>query len=226
MNGRRPVVGVTCSARGGRFMWWCNRLALWRAGARAVRLVPGGTVARETLDALVLGGGDDIEATLYRDEIDPTVRMDDARDALERDLLHWAWDRGVPVLGICRGAQMINVALGGTLHEEVKEAFPFARHRRQVLPRKRVTVTSNSRLAGILASARCRVNALHHQAIDRLGDGLRVVARDENGVIQGIEAADGRRFAFGVQWHPEFLVFDRGQQRLFRALAGAARGVA
>jgi len=219
---KRPRIGVTCSDRGGRLMWQFNRLALWRAGVRAVRLSPGGRTSAVGLDGLILGGGDDIEAALYEGDAVAQVRVDPERDALERELVGVAWARELPLLGICRGAQMINVARGGTLHGEVRAAYPEARHRKLVLRRKRVDIRADSRLGTLLGVGHCRVNALHHQAVDRAGAGLRIVAEDRHGMVQALEASDGR-FVLGVQWHPEFLIVAPEQRRLFRGLVDAAR---
>ena len=221
----RPRIGVSTSRRAGWFMWQCNRLAVARAGGRAVRLYPGGPRPLDELDGLIIGGGDDITATLYGGEIDPAIRIDAKRDRLELDLLEQASARGWPVLGICRGAQMINVFFGGSLHTDIYAIYKEAPRLRTVLPRKTVHIEEGSKLAEILGSSSCRVNALHHQSVDRLGRGLRVVARDQIGIVQGIEACD-REFMVGVQWHPEFLVADAGQQGLFGALVRAAEPAA
>ncbi|TVR97715.1 MAG: gamma-glutamyl-gamma-aminobutyrate hydrolase family protein [Rhodospirillales bacterium] len=222
---RRPRIAVTSSRRRGTLMWWFNRLSLWRAGARAVRLVPGdGRIGLDGIDGVVLGGGDDIHAELYGAELRPRVRIDPERDELELNVLKAALAAGLPALGICRGAQMINVFLGGTLHADIHEIYLTAPRMQTALPRKTVTLEADSRLKRIIGRARDRVNALHHQSIDRLGRGLRVVARDEHGIIQAIER-ETEPFLVGVQWHPEFMVFDSGQQRLFRALVAAAAGM-
>ncbi len=223
MTSRKPVIGVTTSRGRGRMMWWFNRFALWRAGARSVRLEPRRKIPIEKLDGLVLGGGDDIDADLSGAElVRPVVTLDPDRDALELELLRFAIDRTLPVLGICRGSQMVNVSLGGTLHGDIHEVYRTAPRMRTPLPRKTIRIVPQSRLFEIIGKARDRVNALHHQSVARLGRGLRVAARDEHGIVQAIECPSAP-FLLGVQWHPEFMVFDPGQQKLYRALVAAAR---
>ena len=224
---RRPVIGVTTARRGGRIMWWFNWLAIYRAGGRAVRVSPNRPRDVGSLDGLLVGGGDDIGLSLYYDisnkpELQADIRIDHERDLLERDLVHQARARSLPVLGICRGAQMINVARGGTLHRDIYDSFRDAPKLRTPLPRKQVMIEPGSHLHEILGTTECRVNALHHQSVDELGAGLQVVSRDAHGIVQAIELA-AAQFVIGVQWHPEFLVFDRGQMRLFRSLVAAAR---
>lgn len=221
MTRRRPTIGVTTARRGGRFMWWFNRLAVWRAGGRAVRILPGADRPVHALDGLIVGGGDDIGAALYGGEVVLNVRVDHDRDRLEQSAVWTARARGVPVLGICRGAQMINVVYGGSLHTDIYEVYEAAPRMRTILPRKTIRVASGSILEGILTCSVCRVNALHHQSMDRIGHGLQVVARDDYGIVQAIEGTKAS-LTLGVQWHPEFLVFDRGQQNLFRTLVEAA----
>jgi putative glutamine amidotransferase len=217
----RPLIGVTTSRRGGWRSFLFHKLALARVGARARRLMAGEPLPDEPFDGLVIGGGDDIGAEIYGGRVLPDVRIDPERDKLELKLLDTALEEGVPVLGICRGSQMINVALGGTLHTDIYQVYVQAPRMRTVLARKTIRIAPGSRLDRIVRCNPCQVNALHHQSVDRLGRGLKVVAQDEAGVIQAIEGDAG--FLIGVQWHPELLVFSAPQQRLFAALAEAAR---
>lgn len=221
----RPLIGVTGSRRGGRRTWLLHRFAIWRAGGRAVRLTPRrlpalDDIARK-LDGLIVGGGDDIAPTIYGGRVHPGIRLDPERDALEMQLLDLFAPTGRPVLGVCRGAQMINAHLGGTLLPDIYEANADLPRLRTPLPVKHVHFEPDSRLRAILGREICKVNSLHHQAVDRLGGGLRTVGRDRWGFVQAIEGV-GERFLIGVQWHPEFLVFTPAQQRLYRGLVGAA----
>ena len=143
--------------------------------------------------------------------------LDPARDALEHDVIGQAIERRLPMLGICRGMQLINVALGGTLHQSLEGFYDEYPAIRSVLPRKRVALKPGSRLHEIIGTQDAQVNALHRQAIDRLGEGLEAVAREPNGVLQAFEAA-GDRWLIGVQWHPEYLPQRPDQRALFEAL--------
>jgi putative glutamine amidotransferase len=116
---------------------------------------------------------------------------------------------------------MLNIHLGGSLHTDIHEVYEEAPRMRTVLPKKRVTVKHRCALYRILRRTTCQVNCLHSQSIDRLGQGLHVVARDDYDIIQAVEDPN-HPFLIGVQWHPEYLPLDRSHQRLFKALVRQA----
>ena len=140
---------------------------------------------------------------------------------LEMKLLDEAVARGLPVLGICRGEQLLNVYFGGSLHQDLPPSTPKTPPRRTILPRKRVVLEPGSRLIQLLGPDE-RVNALHRQGIDRIGEELVVAGRDRNGIVQAIEHAT-LPFLVGVQWHPEYLPQIGSQRAIFRALVCTVR---
>lgn len=151
----------------------------------------------------------------------PNRRYDAGRDKLETSLIEGALAKGLPLLGICRGAQLINYVLHGTLYDDIREFYEEAPLPRSIFPVKHIHLETDSLLGDILGLASCRVNALHHQAIDKLGRDIRTSAREDNGLVQGIEST-AHGFVIGVQWHPEYLFLERSQRRLFHALVDAA----
>lgn len=149
-------------------------------------------------------------------------RIDTKRDDLELSLLKEAIKKKIPILGICRGEQLINVFFGGTLHQDLRTFYVEDPAIRTILPRRRIKVMPGSKLEAILGSRPGRVNALHAQGINHLGQDLKVAATDANGIIYAIEhERDG--FILGVQWHPEFMPQVGGQQRIFEEVVRRAR---
>ncbi len=222
---KRPRIGVTVSNRGAAMSWLANWLSVTRAGGKAVRMSVNGKTDIDGLDGLIIGGGDDIGAGLYGGELSLDLRIDEARDAMEQGALDQALHADLPVMGICRGSQMINIHLGGTLHQDIYTVYQDLPRMRTVLARKDVSIKEGTRLARLMGGERAKVNSLHHQAVDRLGDGLIVAARDGGGGIQATERP-GDGFLIGVQWHPEFLIFHHRHQNLFRGLVAAAEAKA
>ena len=147
---------------------------------------------------------------------------DAGRDELEMRLLDEAVRRRLPVLGICRGEQLLNVYFGGTLHRDLAGFYVEDPEVRTILPRKRVDLVEGCRLRRVMKDVAARVNALHRHAIDRLGRGVRVAARDRNGIVQAIEHGE-LPFVVGVQWHPEYLPQLPSQRAIFDALVKQAR---
>ena len=143
------------------------------------------------------------------------------RDALEAPLIQAALEHNIPVLGVCRGMQLLNVVLGGTLHQEIADVYEDVRHPYTVLPHKRIKIQRCSKLAHILRRTTTKVNALHHQSINKLGEGLCIVAQSQSGIVEAIET-QGTAFVLGVQWHPEFMIQFKSQRRIFHALVDAS----
>ncbi len=182
------------------------------------------------LDGLVLTGGGDIDPARFGQP--RHAKVDDvspARDELEITLTRRALDDDVPLLAICRGIQVLNVALGGTLIQDLpgERPGPIAHSQRE--PRQQAThpvkvIGEGTRLGRVLGALEVSVNSMHHQAIDALGFGLHEVAWAPDGIIEGIEMPGDERFVLGVQWHPEELVgHDPAARNLFAAVVDAAR---
>jgi putative glutamine amidotransferase len=181
------------------------------------------------LDGVLLTGGGDVDPARFGQAPHPSVaEVVPARDGLEIDLTRDAVDRRLPLLAICRGIQVLNVALGGTLEQDVPSGVPEALVHVQTAPRleptHRVKVEDGTRLARILGACELEVNSFHHQALARLGNGLRAVAWSPDGVVEGAEMEETGGFVVGVQWHPEELTpHDATARNLFRALVDASR---
>lgn len=225
MAGRngRPIIVVTGPDRGGTAAWrFTASLVRW-AGGRPVRVTPARFSSPPEWDGLIVGGGADISPLRYGLSAVPLDQiLDHARDELEWSFIDRCLEGERPMMGICRGAQLLNVHQGGTLHQELTDFYIDSPAIRSPLPRKLITVTPGSLLERIVGRARCRVNSLHRQAIDTLAPTLQVCARESNGVVQAVEHTQ-RAFAIGVQWHPEFLPYLPEQRALFVALVAAAR---
>lgn len=146
-----------------------------------------------------------------------SLSVDENRDMMEWHLLDVAAERNLPVLGICRGAQLINVYHDGTLYRDLASYYKERPNITTIYPRKRIHLERNSRLHDIFGTETIRVNSLHNQAVKKTGNGIRVVAREADGVAQGIEHEQDS-FWVGVQWHPEYLPQVSSQRRLFDEL--------
>ncbi|GGO78692.1 gamma-glutamyl-gamma-aminobutyrate hydrolase [Marinobacterium nitratireducens] len=220
----RPVIGVTGPDHRFAPAWWATRLAVSLTGGRALRLTPLSYQqhSHDKLQGLIIGGGDDIDPSLYGGQDDGKAPIDPDRDRFEIEMIEHALQTQLPLMGICRGAQLINVVLGGSLFGDIRGMRSRTSNFRTPLPRKTALGIECRRLSQILGSRRWRINSLHHQAIDRLGDGIVVAARDLDGFVQAVECEQGREI-IGVQWHPEYLPYLSTQRRLFRHLVDCAR---
>ena len=176
----------------------------------------------ERLDGLVLSGGGDVDPASYGAVPSPaTGGVDPARDAAEFRLLDTALDHGMPVLGVCRGCQLINVALGGTLVQHLPDVTGLEHLHRERRDRisPTVAVEPGSRLQKVVGREEVEVNSIHHQAVERLAPPLRAVACAPDGVVEAVEDPD--RDLLAVQWHPESLVPAPSHLALFEWLTAA-----
>lgn len=173
------------------------------------------------LDGLLMPGGADIPPSEYGEEPHETVEvLDDDRYRFEKALVTaWIGETDKPLLGICLGSQWINVATGGSLVQDIPSALG-GNHRNVEHP---VAIEPDSRLARIFGATELEVNSLHHQAANRIGNGLRAVAKAPDGVVEATETTDPDRFLIGVQWHPEKMMSDHPvQAKLLKAFVEAA----
>lgn len=219
---QRIPVGVTGNARRFSPSWWCLRMAIWLAGGRAIRISPKQPRTGEDVAALVISGGDDIDPALYGGEKNEHAEIDPHRDELELQWIKYAIAHHIPVLGICRGEQLLNVAFGGTLHADIRAMRRHTRNRPSLLPTKKVRLAPHCCLREITGRKRLWVNSLHHQAVHHLGDAMRSVAKDRDNLVQAIEHQPGEPW-MGVQWHPEYLFYLPKQFALFRWLIKRGR---
>jgi putative glutamine amidotransferase len=178
------------------------------------------------VDALVVAGGGDVDPASYGADNTGSYDHDAAADASELALLRAARNRGMPTLAICRGMQLVNVAFGGTLHQDIGVPGgvhePISHIPQEVLDATHpIEVVASSRLAAVVGAGERVVNTIHHQAIDRLADGFQVTATAPDGVIEAIEPDDDAWPVLAVQWHPEKA--DGQDEPLFAWLADAAR---
>jgi putative glutamine amidotransferase len=212
----RPLIGIGANLVRARWAVWDRPATLMAhtyiemtaaAGCLPVLLPPQPDVEEvvHRLDGLLLPGGGDVDPALYSAAEHPeTGRLNPRRDAAEVALAGAALRTGLPVLGVCRGLQIINVVLGGTLHQHLPDIVGDKRHEPEpgVFGAEPVRLEPGSQLAKIMDGETATVPCHHHQAIDRLGDGLVVTARSGDGVIEAAELP-GHPFALGVQWHAE-----------------------
>jgi gamma-glutamyl-gamma-aminobutyrate hydrolase PuuD len=230
----RPLVGLTAySERAAYGVWDHDAVLLPRsypevvvaAGGLPVLLppLPEAAAVVDRLDALVLSGGPDVDAGRYG--ATPHARAGaprPERDAAEAAALHRALERGIPVLGVCRGAQLLNVELGGTLVQHVPDVVGHAGHNPSpgVFGTVSVTLEPGSRVGAAVGPA-VSVLCHHHQSLDSVAPGLTVTGRADDGTVEAVEL-EGRAFVVGVQWHPEQ---DAADIRLMAALVTAAATV-
>jgi putative glutamine amidotransferase len=212
----RPVIGICSAIESARWAAWevlvnlsprTYSLAVQRAGGVALILPPDDSVAEapdellDLLDGLILAGGSDIDPTSYGAKPHPETKNTwPERDRFEIALGTRALERDMPVLGICRGMEMLNVIQGGTLNQHL--GLELHRHTPGVFTDHRVELQPGSLAARVVGSEKTEVKSAHHQGVEELGEGVAVSGHADDGVVEAIELPD-RSFAVGVLWHPE-----------------------
>lgn len=241
-NHHRPLIGITSRRDQTTSPVVLPTYALSQSYVKAVILAGGAPLMiplgpdadqlrsiYEGLDGILLSGGGDISPAHYHEDTHESVwGIDPDRDAVEFTLARWALDEGKPLLAVCRGIQVVNVAAGGSLYQDISTQVPdaiehvyFPGYPRNYIAH-RVHLVPGSLLGRIVGSEEIGVNSLHHQAAKVVAPGLIPVAQAPDGVIEGLEKPD-HPFALGVQWHPEELTDQAPMRRIFEAFVSAAQ---
>ena len=239
-----PTIGVVCmddrpkldphAPRFGQNQSYVHAVARAGAAPLLIPLLADEALLRalyDRIDGLLLPGGEDVHPNQYGEPVhDRCGKISDLRDGVELALIRWAMADHKPLLAICRGIQVLNVALGGSLYQDIQAQVPqagehncHASHARNQVAHD-VAVAADSRLAYLVGTDSLPVNSFHHQAVKEVAPGLVVAARAPDGVIEAVEG-EGQAFVLGVQWHPEEMAAeDDRAQRLFDALVEACEG--
>ncbi|MGG0644207.1 gamma-glutamyl-gamma-aminobutyrate hydrolase family protein [Sporosarcina gallistercoris] len=231
----KPLIGITSDIdeNGETFLKADYSRAILRAGGLPVVLPAGLEDIEEIcdrIDGLLLTGGEDVNPLLFGEEPKRELgKIAPERDTMEMALAKCAVGKDMPVLGICRGHQILNVALGGTIHQHIYSDLegPLLQHKQQAdrnYPTHTVRVTEGSRLAEFASAKEILVNSLHHQAVNDVPEPLRVMATATDGIIEALESTK-HRFVMSVQWHPEALSnrSDETSLNLFEGFVAASK---
>ena len=222
----RPVIAFTSSQFQSVFVKLAIKLAILLAGGKPLCIIPRDIEQLPDFDGLLLGGGVDIHPQHYHGTIKPNYRYDVERDTIELQLLEHAFKLDKPILGICRGCQMLNIFQDGTLYADIKKMDHVTQYPSHLFGyiffRKSINIVQDSQLYQCIGSQQIKVNSIHQQCINLIGNGFKVTALEDNKIIQCIEYPK-LSFVMGVQFHPEFLIFKKPFLNIFKQLIKKAR---
>lgn len=241
MQARKPRIAITGPNSGGTTAWLFTALNVKMAGGNPVRITPVSFDGNLEFDGVIIGGGSDIHPTNIVEEPLPSVQRslkvkikeaikypmefinrfsqteyDEERDELEQQFIDYALNNNKPLLGICRGHQLLNSALGGTMYTSTLPLLKGKARIRSPFPRKKVIYVKDDSLIGEIAGDDpIKVNAIHSQAVAKSGEDLHVTAKEKAGINQVIESENSNK-VLGVQWHPEYLFYMRAHRNIFK----------
>ena len=222
----KPKIGITKPFNKDYFEYLAINLSVRMAGGIPVKIEPIDGYQQHDIQGLILGGGTDVFPGRFNQTPKEEYEYDPERDEMEVFWAERAIEENIPALGICRGAQLMNVMRGGSLHMDISKAYEDAMYPEgflnHALFRKAIFIEENTPLHTILQTTEIDVNSLHKQSIERLGKDLIVNASEKNGIIQAVSLPN-HAFFLGVQFHPEFLTYNKKFRALFKALVDAAK---
>lgn len=218
---QKPKIGYTTRNFSIDPLQWAIDISIRICGGKPVRLTPGNSKKPNKIDGLIIGGGTDLYPALYNLDPKPNYKYDRDRDDMEIEWLKIAEKQKIPVLGICRGAQLLNVTRGGTLHVDVSKIYENAKYPSSLFAnvffRKKINITVGSLLHNLLDTTQTSINSMHKQAIDTVGKNLIISAKENNGIVQAIEDPHHPYF-LGIQFHPETLIYRKEIRNIFKRL--------
>ncbi|MEM6650571.1 MAG: gamma-glutamyl-gamma-aminobutyrate hydrolase family protein [Pseudomonadota bacterium] len=216
-----PVIGITKPEKGDNLAYFAISSAVRLVGGQPLEMTTSMSWRETYIQGLIIGGGSDVFPPHYHQDAVEGAQYDQGRDEMEMYWARKARDTNLPTLAICRGAQVMNVASGGSLHQKLDEIYEDVDYPStiygQIFYRKEINIDPQSLLSEIVSSDTAHVNSIHKQAIAETGENLTVTARERNGVIQAIEDKS-RPYYLGVQFHPEFLIHRTQFRNIFKKL--------
>lgn len=219
----KPLIGICLPDKGNFFAYIFIKLNLIIQRARCVRLRPSkDNIKLDKLDGLILSGGSDIDPTLYgKDKDAHNTPLDKKRDSFELETIDAIYKKKKPILGICRGAQLINIYFNGTLYPKILDLDEYIIHKNSIFPIKIAIIKKLSNLFSITKKKEVVINSIHNQAIDAVGEDLKISACHDK-IIEAIEK-DDYPFLLGVQWHPEYLIYLKEHRLIFKNFIMSAK---